>query len=597
MKQTLPFRDEYRCLKQVWQLIGAFKSQIFWAMFFRGVQSLLLACAFYMAAILCRDLILGDIYQTDQIVQFLMVMVALLLGQLLFSYLSARLSWDICFEIGRDIRLTLIDRLKKLSLGFHLSRHKGEIISALTTDVAMIEGFVSTAMPKLVHTLAMPLILWICLACHDLVLALSFLISPLLAVIALFWIGVRFSAIGPQWHSIKAEAASKMIEYVEGNHIVRTFNQIDQGQALFENSLRLFRDISIKMVLSLVMPLISFVIILLLGLAIVTLYLGFGDTVQSDVPGDVPGDVIVTLLLLLPIYYPLTRLVTLIEYLNITNESVVKINEILTAPLQGYQPEKSITSETDICFHNVSFGYRPETDILKNVSFRVPAASMTAIVGPSGSGKTTILNLIARFWDVTEGQVKIGDVDIQTLNPDHVNQMISYVFQDDYLFKGSIYDNIGVGSAQASFEQIKAAARLAQAHDFIMTLPDQYQTDVGEGGLRLSGGERQRISIARAILKDAPIILLDEATSALDAHNDHALQKALANLVQQKTLIIVAHKLSTIEAADQIILLKNGRIVESGTHAGLLAGEGTIYRQMTERKSQAENWSFTQKER
>lgn len=589
MTQIMPFRDEYRCLQQVWQLVGAFKTQIFLAMLFRGGQSLLLAIAFYMAAILCRDLILGENYETNQIIWFVVVMGGLLLGQLVFSYLSALLSWDICFSIGRDMRLMLISRLKKLSLGFHLSRHKGETVTALTTDVAMIEGFISTGMPKLVHALAMPLILWVCLACHDLLLALSFLISPLCAIIALYWIGVRFQAIGPQWHSVKAEAASKMIEYVEGNHIVRTFNQIDQGQALFEKSLRQFRDISIKMVLSLVMPLISFVIILLLGLALVTSCLGYWDMAA--------GDMIITLFLLLPIYYPLTRLVTLIEHLKITHESVIKINEILTAPLQNFDADKSVSTETDICFENVSFGYQSGTDILKNVSFRVPAASMTAIVGPSGSGKTTILNLIARFWDVTAGQIHIGNVDIQTLNPDHVNQMISYVFQDDYLFKGTIYDNIAVGAAQASAAQIEAAARLAQAHDFIMALPDQYQTNVGEGGLRLSGGERQRISIARAILKDAPIILLDEATSALDAHNDQALQKALANLVQHKTLIVVAHKLSTIEAADQILLLKNGRIVESGTHAALLAGEGTIYRQMTDRKSQAENWSFTNRRR
>jgi ATP-binding cassette subfamily B protein len=218
---------------------------------------------------------------------------------------------------------------------------------------------------------------------------------------------------------------------------------------------------------------------------------------------------------------------------------------------------------------------------------------MTAIVGPSGSGKSTVINLIARFWDVDDGQISIGGIDIREIEPAHLSSLISVVFQQDHLFSGTVRSNIAIAKPDASQDDIEAAARKARAHDFIATLPDSYDTQMGEGGARFSGGERQRIAIARAILKDAPIVLLDEATSALDSTNERAIQEALQALVADKTLIVVAHKLSTIEAADQILVLQDGTIHQSGDHASLLQGEG-LYARMYARKSQAETWRLTQ---
>jgi ATP-binding cassette, subfamily B, bacterial IrtB/YbtQ len=199
---------------------------------------------------------------------------------------------------------------------------------------------------------------------------------------------------------------------------------------------------------------------------------------------------------------------------------------------------------------------------------------MAAIVGASGSGKSTILNLIARFWDLEHGSVTIGGIDVRDLDEERLNSLVTVVFQDVYLFAGNVFDNIAMGQPGATLAQVKAAAKSACAHDFIMALPDGYRTRVDEGGANLSGGERQRISLARAILKDAPIVLLDEATAAIDPTNERAVQQALASLVADKTLIVVAHKLNTIRAADQILVLDEGRIIERGAHDALLAQEG-----------------------
>lgn len=229
--------------------------------------------------------------------------------------------------------------------------------------------------------------------------------------------------------------------------------------------------------------------------------------------------------------------------------------------------------------------------MLHDISFTVPERSMTAIVGPSGSGKSTILNLIPRFWDAGRGQITIGGADVARIGEAGLSDLVSVVFQQVYLFSGTIRDNIALGKPGATEAEIEQAARAAQAHDFIARLPRGYDTEVGEGGTALSGGERQRVSIARAILKDAPIVLMDEATAAIDPSNERAIQTALARLVQGRTLIVVAHKLSTIRSADQILVLDRGRIVERGRHADLLAQQG-LYARLCSHRARASGWQL-----
>ncbi|MMZ59447.1 Lipid A export ATP-binding/permease protein MsbA [compost metagenome] len=242
----------------------------------------------------------------------------------------------------------------------------------------------------------------------------------------------------------------------------------------------------------------------------------------------------------------------------------------------------------DIELKQVTFSYRDKV-VLKDVSVRIPAGSFTALVGPSGSGKSTILRLIARFYDPDRGTVTMGGEDIRGMDPEALLRKVSMVFQDVYLFQDTIANNIRFGCSDATCEDIEAAARMACCHDFIMKLPNGYDTLVGEGGCTLSGGEKQRISIARAMLKDAPVVLLDEATASLDPENEAEIQKAIDRLVHGRTVIVIAHRLKTVRSADQIVVLNNGQITEQGCHDELLSRNG-LYARLWKRQQEANEW-------
>ena len=250
--------------------------------------------------------------------------------------------------------------------------------------------------------------------------------------------------------------------------------------------------------------------------------------------------------------------------------------------------EKLVVSHYDISLEHISFGYGGR-QVIHDISLEIPEHTTCAIVGPSGSGKTTLCNLIARFWDVQEGTVRIGGKDVRDYTADSVLEYISMVFQNVYLFHDSVENNIRFGRPEATREQVIAAAKRACCHDFILSLPDGYDTIIGEGGSTLSGGEKQRISIARAILKDAPIIILDEATSSVDPENEQALLSAIQELTKDKTLISIAHRLSTVRNADQIIVIDQGRVVQQGKHNELLQKDG-IYRKFLSLRTRATGW-------
>jgi len=294
-------------------------------------------------------------------------------------------------------------------------------------------------------------------------------------------------------------------------------------------------------------------------------------------------------------YDPLSRaLISFIE-LSYYAISANRIKEVFDLkPL----PEPAVSaklSSHNVEFKNVWFRYR-ETDVLKDVSFSLPENSMTALVGPSGSGKSTITRLIARFWDVNQGEIMVGGRTVKKLKYSDLLANISMVFQDVYLFNDTILNNIKVGKANASMEEVVTAAKKARCHEFIEKLPHGYETMVGEGGATLSGGEKQRVSIARAILKDTPIILLDEATASLDPENELYIQEAIGELIKSRTLIVIAHRLSTITHANQILVLKEGEIVERGTHQELLAKDSSLYQGMWNEQRRAHGWKIKSKE-
>jgi ATP-binding cassette subfamily B protein len=294
------------------------------------------------------------------------------------------------------------------------------------------------------------------------------------------------------------------------------------------------------------------------------------------------------LLLATSFFAPMIVMGDMMAFQRIISNGITNINEFLKTDILP-EPEKSKSMKGyEVKFDNVHFSYAEEK-VLNGINFSIPERSMIALVGPSGSGKTTITNLIARFWDVDQGSVQVGGVDVRDMSSDELLSKISMVFQDVYLFNDTILNNIRFANPDATDEQVFASAQLAQAHNFISEMPDGYETMVGESGSTLSGGEKQRISIARAILKDAPIVLLDEATASLDPENERMIQKAINALLKEKTVIIIAHRLTTVKTADHIMVLDKGLIIEQGEHQSLMEQEG-LYRHFWDERQKARSW-------
>jgi ATP-binding cassette subfamily B protein len=565
-----PARSDIASIRRAWAMTGSFRGKVARGILFRFLQSMALGLSFGVVIWVVTSLADGRVMKDEWAWQATGLMGLSLLGQVLFGLLSANDSWIASYQVAGELRLSMLDRLRRLPMGFHLSRHRGDTVTVLTSDMQMVEVFLSDGLPRIAQTLGLPVIVFGFLLARDWIIAAVALVSIAAAVPVFIWSSKRLSALAVARQDIQAEAAASMIEFVQGISVIRAFNQSARGQERFRAALDRFHRISIRMVVQLTVPVIGFAAIVMLGVPLVILTSGY-----RFLEGDIPAGTMITVLgLLMAIYAPLTALTSVMETARMADASLARMDRIMTAAPLRQTPAPKKPTGFAVSFDRVTFGYRPGTPVLKTVSFDVPERSMFALVGPSGSGKSTILNLIARFWEVDGGAVRIGGVDVRDMDEEALNGLLTVVFQDVYLFAGTIFENIAIGKPGADAKEIEAAAQAAQAHAFIMALPQGYNTRVGEGGAALSGGERQRVSIARAILKDAPIVLLDEATAAIDPTSERQIQMAIAELVANRTLIVVAHKLSTIQAADRILVVERGAILEAGKHEELLAKHG-----------------------
>ncbi|MES0410336.1 ABC transporter ATP-binding protein [Anaerostipes caccae] len=471
-------------------------------------------------------------------------------------------------------RLEIGDRLKRVPMGFFKEKTLGEVTAALTSDITFYENKAADVLDWVVNGLIQALISCLFLALFDWRLGLIFTAGFVIAYLLLNKMQWESEKVIPLRKQAETNAISATLEFIRGISVFKLFHMGGHSVRNVENSYCEYSDTSYDLEIK-VLPW-SIILHCCLKLAVGAILVMVSYlTIQGKL--DMAASVVM-IVASFQIFGPLETLTTAISNIRTMNTTIDRIEAISNFPMID-EGCKDITLEKfDIDFHHVSFSYDDKTEVIRDISFTIPQNTMTAIVGSSGSGKTTVARLIARFWDVQKGTVKIGGINVKEITCDSLLRNISIVFQNVYLFNDTIAANIRYGKPDATQEEIEAAAKKACCHDFIMALPDGYDTLVGESGSHLSGGEKQRISIARAILKNAPIVLLDEATSSIDPDNEVFIQQAINELVRDKTLIVIAHRLTTIKDADQIIVMDGGSIVEKGTHKQLLESNGQYAR-------------------
>lgn len=494
-----------------------------------------------------------------------------------------RYSYRDAYELSADGRANLAEHLRKLPLGYITSRDPGDLANMMMGDFTLIETGISHIVPQLFGALVMPLIAFVSLIWIDWRMSVAmFMALPITMV--LLWACTKLQKrMADRQMKSKLDAGNRLQEYLLGIRVMKAYNLVGEKFTRLESAFRTLMKECIRFE-ALTGPIIMLSITLVrAGLTLMILtgtYLLIGGSLD-----------LLTFVLFLVIgsrvYDPLTSAMMKYAELRYDERAGERILNLMKVPeMKG---DKEPTGNIDIAFQNVSFAYG-EKEVLHNVTLKMKKGTLTALVGPSGSGKSTILKLCARFYDPSRGKVTFGGIDESDMEPEKLMKKISMVFQDVYLFQDTIGNNIRFGKEDATEEEMIEAAKKACCYDFIMKLPKGFHTMVGEGGCTLSGGEKQRISIARAMLKNAPVVLLDEATASLDPENEVDVQKAIGKLIEGRTVIVIAHKLKTIKNADNIIVMEDGKVVEQGKHEELVNREG-LYRKLWTIQDQSSGWA------
>jgi ATP-binding cassette subfamily B protein len=484
-------------------------------------------------------------------------------------------------------RIRAADHLRRLPMGFFTARRSGELASVLTTDIALVEDVWSHTIGIFAASFALPMIVGLGLCFLDPRLGVVVLASLPLAFLVLAATTPIFVREIDAVLEATADVSARVVEYVQGIAVLRAFGRHGEVYQRLVRSMERLRDSLVRadVLPSPLLAVFGFVI----ELAFVAVaYTGSALALRDAIE---PRVLLVFLVVTVGVVRQVADLGVALLLLRASQRALGRVESLLAeTPLAEPVSAAVPISRFDVEVDAVSFGYEDE-GVLDGVSMTFPARSLTALVGASGSGKSTLVHLVARLWDVPRGggAIRIGGVDIRDVPFEELHRHIAMVFQDVVLFSGTILENLRVGRIEASREEVERAARAARAHDFIAALPEGYDTILGEGGGSLSGGERQRLSIARAILKDAPIVLLDEATAAVDASAEAEIQRAIDQLVREKTVVVIAHRLRTVRRAHRIVVLHEGRVAESGTHDELLARDG-VYAAQWREQDRAKGW-------
>ncbi|NEZ93096.1 ABC transporter ATP-binding protein [Clostridium botulinum] len=578
----------FKSIKRIIQWSGHRKKRLYVGFIYSFFNTMFTAMPI-MGTAYGLNLIIGDMkgnknLTVDWVLYMLGFMAFTVLGRFLFSYLRASTQDSIGYEVTAEQRIRIGYILKRVSLGFFSEKNAGEITSAVTTDLSFIEMYGMKMIDVVVNGYISAFTMVFCLAFYNLWIAIIAMAGILLSAIFLKLLGDKSNKNAPIHQKAQDSMITATIEYIRGMSVVKAFKQDGVSIDGIRNAYKMSKDINIKIEKDYVPY--NCLHLFVLKLASVVMVLASAIMAVNGIM-DIPTMLMMAIFSFV-IFGHIETINNAAHVLKIIDATLDKLNAIESADFIDQNSKDIKLSKYDIKFKNVTFGYE-KRDVLKNVSFIIPENTTTAIVGPSGSGKSTICNLISRFYDVDKGSISIGGSNIKDITCDSLLKNISMVFQKVYLFHDTVYNNIRFGKPEASFEDVIKVAKKACCHDFIMNLPNGYETVIGDGGSTLSGGEKQRISIARAILKNAPIVILDEATASVDPENEHAIQKAISALVHGKTIIIIAHRLATIKNADQILVVDRGCVVQRGDHKELINQEG-VYKRFLDIRKTAEKW-------
>ena len=551
--------------------------------------------------------LLRSIFEALQFVALLVVLRALVeqnmtgttawtaLGIMAISVAGAALCWYLAhnseghanYRMCGEKRIHIGERMKYMPMGYFNAQSLGSLTAAATSTMADLESMSFAVIARTVVGMIRTTIFSLAIMCFDWRIGLVFFVGMLLFL----WVNSRLlkksRELSPGRLAAQTKLVDAVLEYIQGMSVVRAFHGDKAANQTLNNTIKETENQNFKLerkripynVLEQVVLRVTSVLAILLS---IWLFL------QGNMSLFTCLMMVVSAFL---VYSELESAGEMFFMLPMIDASIDRVEEIDRAPRMDEGGSVQVPKSHDISFEHVDFSYG-DRKIIDDVSFTIPEGTTTAIVGPSGSGKTTLTSLMARFWDVNKGSVKLGGIDVKDYSLDSLMSNFSMVFQNVYLFNDSIENNIKFGKPAASHEEVVAAAKAARCHDFIMALPDGYDTVIGEGGATISGGERQRLSIARAMLKDAPIVILDEATANVDPENEAELQAAIEALTGGKTIIMIAHRLKTVRHANQILVVDHGRIVQHGTHDQLIRQKG-IYADFILNRKAAIDWKIS----
>ena len=572
-------------LKKIWRFADKeqwnITKSIFWGFFYAVFHMFQVGAIYYVVLALT-----GGNQTADAAWTALLLLAASVIGRAVINRFTQLQQTHAGYFMVANRRIEIGDKLKRIPMGYFNEKSLGEITGVATTVLDVVETSGPVVLVSILSGLINALVFMLCVFVFDWRIGLLVLTGTLLYL----WITSRMEQksvqVTPRRQESEAQLVDAVLEQLQGMSVIKSFNLTGKGDRQLREALeynrksnldieKLFTPYNIAQ--EVILRLFS---VLMMGAAVFFFLNGTMALANG----------VMTVIISFMVFSQIQSAGSAAAILRVVGSSIDHADQIKGLPEMDSSGADIAPVSHEISLDHVSFSY-DKKPILQDVSVRIPDQTTTAIVGPSGSGKTTLCHLIARFWDVDRGAVTVGGKDIREYTLESLMDQISMVFQNVYLFADTIENNIKFGRPEASHEEVVAAAKKACCHDFIEALPEGYKTVIGEGGATLSGGEKQRISIARAILKDAPIIIFDEATANVDPENEDKLQKAMEELMRNKTILMIAHRLKTVEHADQILVLDQGRIVQSGTHRELARRPG-LYRDFLDARRMAAGWKL-----